>query len=113
MEKTSMNKQPRRGSNHLHIKAPVILRDVTVFQRRQQVGEGTYGYVSFFNEERCDSVLLACALFCIVFVADVFLFMYWFDQLGKSSRKRERRFGKTNIVNFLSRPLLTKILFNQ
>lgn len=66
MEKTSMNKQPRRGSNHLHIKAPVILRDVTVFQRRQQVGEGTYGYVSFFNEERCDSVLLACALFCIV-----------------------------------------------
>ena len=47
------------------------------------------------------------------FVAVVFLFMYWFDQLGKSSRKRERRFGKTNIVNFLSRPLLTKILFNQ
>ena len=41
----------QRRSSHLHIKAPVILRDVTVFQRRQQVGEGTYGYVSFFVRE--------------------------------------------------------------
>ncbi len=27
-------------------KAPVVMRDVTAFQKRHQVGEGTYGYVS-------------------------------------------------------------------
>ena len=27
------------------LKAPVVMRDVTVFQKRHQVGEGTYGYV--------------------------------------------------------------------
>lgn len=58
------NKQ--RRTSHLHIKAPVILRDVTVFQRRQQVGEGTYGYVSLFVE----TLLLFCCvvlLFVVVF----------------------------------------------
>lgn len=105
MEKTSMNKQPRRGSKQLHIKAPVILRDVTVFQRRQQVGEGTYGYVSFLMK-RCDSVCWPVFSVFYLIVLLSFLFMYWFDQLGKSLR--ERRFGKTNIVNFHSRPLLTK-----
>eukprot|EP00956_Cyclotella_meneghiniana_P000503 scaffold557_cov75-Cyclotella_meneghiniana.AAC.5 len=57
MEKTSMNKQPRRGSNHLHIKAPVILRDVTVFQRRQQVGEGTYGSVFVGADKKTGEVV--------------------------------------------------------
>jgi len=27
-------------------KAPMVMRDVTAFQKRHQVGEGTYGYVS-------------------------------------------------------------------
>lgn len=27
-------------------KAPAVMRDVTAFQKRHQVGEGTYGYVS-------------------------------------------------------------------
>jgi hypothetical protein len=55
------NKQ--RRTSHLHIKAPVILRDVTVFQRRQQVGEGTYGYVSLFCRD-ITAVLLCYVAFC-------------------------------------------------
>eukprot|EP01082_Thalassiosira_pseudonana_P001556 g1599.t1.1.5e174189 g1599 g1599.t1 contig10:2411343-2413464(-) len=47
----SKKQQKRHGNtgissvNHLHIKAPVVLRDVTVFQKKHQVGEGTYGSV--------------------------------------------------------------------
>eukprot|EP00970_Alexandrium_tamarense_P002505 scaffold358_cov207-Alexandrium_tamarense.AAC.35 len=51
----SKKQQKRHGNtgissvNHLHIKAPVVLRDVTVFQKKHQVGEGTYGCVSCAN----------------------------------------------------------------
>ncbi|KAL7514158.1 hypothetical protein ACHAXN_013260 [Cyclotella atomus] len=49
------NKQ--RRTSHLHIKAPVILRDVTVFQRRQQVGEGTYGSVFVGADKKTGEVV--------------------------------------------------------
>lgn len=52
---SSPNKQ-RRGS-HLHIKAPVTLRDVNVFQRRQQVGEGTYGSVFVGADKKTGEVV--------------------------------------------------------
>ncbi len=32
-------------SRRVSLKAPSVMRDVTVFQKRHQVGEGTYGYV--------------------------------------------------------------------
>jgi hypothetical protein len=61
----SPNKQ--RRLSHLHIKAPVILRDVTVFQRRQQVGEGTYGYVSHHSFVETTLLYLeAAALFLLI-----------------------------------------------
>lgn len=43
MTKNSGPKRPRRGS--LSIKAPVVMRDVNVFMKKHQVGQGTYGSV--------------------------------------------------------------------
>ena len=43
---------PRKHTTHqrrrVSLKAPTVMRDVTVFQKKHQVGEGTYGYVSLF-----------------------------------------------------------------
>ncbi|KAL7522079.1 hypothetical protein ACHAWX_006777 [Stephanocyclus meneghinianus] len=50
------NKQQRRSS-HLHIKAPVVLRDVNAFQRRHQVGEGTYGSVFVAADKKSGEVV--------------------------------------------------------
>ena len=33
------------------LRAPSVMRDVTAFQKKHQVGEGTYGYVSTFKAE--------------------------------------------------------------
>ena len=52
----SPNKQSRRES-HLHIKAPVVLRDVTAFHKRGQVGEGTYGSVFVGTDKKSGAVV--------------------------------------------------------
>lgn len=41
-----LTKKVRRAS--VSIQAPIILRDVNVFLKKHQVGQGTYGYVMLF-----------------------------------------------------------------
>jgi hypothetical protein len=42
--------QQQHPNRRVSLKAPVVMRDVTAFQKKHQVGEGTYGYVSLSFE---------------------------------------------------------------
>ena len=44
----SPRKHTTQQRRRVSLKAPTVMRDVTVFQKKHQVGEGTYGYVSLF-----------------------------------------------------------------
>lgn len=48
-------KRARRGS--LAIEAPVVLRDVNVFARKHQVGQGTYGSVFVGQDKGTNEVV--------------------------------------------------------
>jgi hypothetical protein len=42
----TMKSPPQLHERRVSLKAPVVMRDATAFQKMHQVGEGTYGYVS-------------------------------------------------------------------
>jgi hypothetical protein len=44
----SARKRQRQQHRRVSLKAPIVMRDVTAFQKKHQVGEGTYGYVRSF-----------------------------------------------------------------
>ena len=58
-ESSIVSLSPRKHTTHqrrrVSLKAPTVMRDVTVFQKKHQVGEGTYGYVS-----------LLCIILCLI-----------------------------------------------
>jgi cyclin-dependent kinase 12/13 len=45
MARPQVPPQKRQRAESVSIMAPVVLRDVTVFEKKQQVGQGTYGSV--------------------------------------------------------------------
>lgn len=51
---------PKRACNssHVSIRAPVVLRDVNVFLKKHQVGQGTYGSV-FVGQDRVTKEIVA------------------------------------------------------
>ena len=51
-----------RTSSHVSIRAPVVLRDVNVFDRMHQVGQGTYGSV-FVGQDKVTKEIVALKRF--------------------------------------------------
>lgn len=45
----SLSPPTKKQRRRVSLKAPAVMRDVTAFQKKHQVGEGTYGYVSLCN----------------------------------------------------------------
>lgn len=53
----SGNKRPRKENNKVSIRAPVVMRDVDVFEKKGKVGEGTYGSVFLGKDKNSGDIV--------------------------------------------------------